>query len=79
MGNTRRRVLKVFQSHSPASVAIHTGDSKSNWEFVRINIPLVLGIGLSAQPVSGCDIGGFCADIDVSCFSNNTNILSILP
>ena len=26
-----------------------------------MNIPLVLGIGLSAQPVSGCDIGGFCA------------------
>ena len=23
--------------------------------------PLTLGIGLSAQPVSGCDIGGFCA------------------
>ena len=26
-----------------------------------MNIPLILGIGLSAQPVSGCDIGGFCA------------------
>lgn len=38
-----------------------TGDSTSNWEFVQMNIPLVLGIGLSAQPVSGCDIGGFCA------------------
>lgn len=38
-----------------------TGDSTSNWEFIQMNIPLVLGIGLSAQPVSGCDIGGFCA------------------
>ena len=38
-----------------------TGDSTSSWEFVQMNIPLVLGIGLSAQPVSGCDIGGFCA------------------
>ena len=36
-----------------------TGDSTSNWEFVQINIPLVLTIGLSGQPVSGCDIGGF--------------------
>ena len=42
-----------------------TGDSTSNWEFVQMNIPLVLGIGLSAQPVSGCDIGGFCADWQV--------------
>ena len=38
-----------------------TGDSTSNWEFIQMNIPLILGIGLSAQPVSGCDIGGFCA------------------
>ena len=40
---------------------MRTGDSTSNWEFVQMNIPLILGIGLSAQPVSGCDIGGFCA------------------
>ena len=41
--------------------ALWTGESKSNWEFVQINIPLVLTIGLSGQPVSGCDIGGFCS------------------
>ena len=40
---------------------MRSGDSTSNWEFVQMNIPLILGIGLSAQPVSGCDIGGFCA------------------
>lgn len=38
---------------------IWTGDSASSWDFLTINIPEVLNIGLSGQPVSGCDIGGF--------------------
>jgi len=42
-----------------------TGDSRSSWEFLQMNIPLILGIGLSAQPVSGCDIGGFCVAWEV--------------
>jgi alpha-glucosidase len=38
---------------------IWTGDSASSWEFLRINVPEVLNIGMSGQPLSGCDIGGF--------------------
>ena len=38
---------------------IWTGDSASSWDFLRINIPEVLNIGLSGQPLSGCDVGGF--------------------
>jgi alpha-glucosidase len=36
-----------------------TGDSASSWDFLLINVPEVLNIGMSGQPVSGCDIGGF--------------------
>ena len=36
-----------------------TGDSASDWSFLRINIPEVLNLGLSGIPISGCDIGGF--------------------
>jgi len=36
-----------------------TGDSASSWDFLSINIPEVLNWGMSAQPLSGCDIGGF--------------------
>jgi alpha-glucosidase len=38
---------------------IWTGDSASSWDFLRINIPEVLNIGMSGQPIAGCDIGGF--------------------
>ena len=39
--------------------ALWTGDSASSWEFLQINIPEVLNLGLSGVPLSGCDIGGF--------------------
>ncbi|UII25179.1 DUF4968 domain-containing protein [Fulvivirga maritima] len=38
---------------------IWTGDSSSSWDFLAINIPEVLNVGLSGLPISGCDIGGF--------------------
>lgn len=36
-----------------------TGDSASSWDFLSINIPEVLNLGLSGVPISGSDIGGF--------------------
>ena len=42
--------------------ALWTGDFGSSWDFLRINIPEVLNLGLSGVPISGCDIGGFGSD-----------------
>jgi alpha-glucosidase len=39
--------------------ALWTGDSASSWDFLAINLPEVLNLGLSGVPHSGCDIGGF--------------------
>ncbi len=39
--------------------ALWTGDSASSWDFLNINIPEVLNLGLTGVPISGCDIGGF--------------------
>lgn len=44
--------------------ALWTGDNASTWDFLRINVPQVLGIGLSGQHVAGADIGGFEAGQD---------------
>jgi alpha-glucosidase len=42
--------------------ALWTGDSATTWDFLRINLPEVLNLGLSGVPISGCDIGGFAQD-----------------
>ena len=35
------------------------GDNYSSWETLKENIPTLLGVGLSGQPNTGADIGGF--------------------
>jgi alpha-glucosidase len=39
--------------------ATWSGDSASSWDFLRVNLPQVLNMGLSGVPLSGTDIGGF--------------------
>src|SRR5258708_29690208 len=45
--------------------ALWTGDSGSSWDFLQINLPEVLNLGLSGVPIAGCDIGGFAEDSGV--------------
>jgi alpha-glucosidase len=39
--------------------ATWTGDNVSTWEHFKMSIPMVLNLGLSGQPFSGPDLGGF--------------------
>ncbi|MDR2413926.1 MAG: DUF5110 domain-containing protein [Odoribacteraceae bacterium] len=39
--------------------ATWSGDNVSRWEHLRVSIPMTLSLGLSGQPFSGADIGGF--------------------
>ncbi|HSZ26183.1 MAG TPA: TIM-barrel domain-containing protein [Cytophagaceae bacterium] len=42
--------------------ATWTGDNQSTKEHMRLSIPMVLTMGLSGQPISGPDVGGFKGD-----------------
>lgn len=39
--------------------ATWTGDNAATWEHLKMSIPMSLNLGLSGQPFSGPDIGGF--------------------
>jgi len=39
--------------------ATWTGDNKSNWEHLKMSIPMLLSMGLSGQALVGADVGGF--------------------
>lgn len=42
--------------------AMWTGDNYSDYESMKMSVPMCLNIGLSGQPISGPDIGGFMHD-----------------
>ncbi|NWF97177.1 MAG: DUF4968 domain-containing protein [Candidatus Thorarchaeota archaeon] len=43
--------------------ATWTGDIHSTWEHLRMSIPMLLNLGLSAVPFCGADVGGFMGDV----------------
>ncbi|WP_281309909.1 TIM-barrel domain-containing protein [Flavobacterium flavigenum] len=42
--------------------ATWTGDNSSTWAHLKLSIPMSITLGLSGQPISGPDIGGFNND-----------------
>lgn len=50
--------------------ATWTGDNDSTWEHLRLSVPMVLNLGLSGQPFSGPDIGGFKGDATPELFGH---------
>lgn len=50
--------------------ATWTGDNASNWDYFRVSIPMSINLGLSGQPFSGPDIGGFAQNADPELLAN---------
>jgi len=46
-------------SGSQRYAAVWTGDNVSNWEHLRLTLPMLLSLGLSGMPFCGSDVGGF--------------------
>ncbi len=60
MGNKRPFVLsRAGYSSLQRYAASWTGDNTSNWDHLRLQIPMLLNMGLSGTPFIGSDIGGF--------------------
>lgn len=59
--------------------ATWTGDNAAEWYDLENSIPMILNLGLSGQPFSGPDIGGFIGNGDGQQFARWMGIGSLLP
>eukprot|EP00271_Cylindrocystis_brebissonii_P002380 TRINITY_DN12974_c0_g1_i1.p1 TRINITY_DN12974_c0_g1~~TRINITY_DN12974_c0_g1_i1.p1 ORF type:complete len:810 (-),score=150.92 TRINITY_DN12974_c0_g1_i1:473-2902(-) len=59
--------------------ATWTGDNLATWEHLHFSIPMALNLGLSGQPFSGPDIGGFAGDSNPRLFARWMGIGALLP
>ena len=56
-----------------------TGDTESSWPALRMIIPSLLGLGLSGQPFSGPDIGGFSGSPSAELYLRSFQMAAFLP
>jgi alpha-glucosidase len=56
-----------------------TGDNESSWEHLRLSIPMILNLGMSGQPFSGPDVGGFSGHCDGELLARWTQVGAFLP
>jgi len=59
--------------------ATWTGDNISDWEHLKLSIPMVLNLSLSGQAFSGPDIGGFANNADATMFARWMGFGTLLP
>ena len=56
-----------------------TGDNTSDWEHLKLSIPMVLNSGLSGMVFTGPDIGGFHGDSDAELYTRWIQMASMFP
>jgi alpha-glucosidase len=59
--------------------AAWTGDNVSSWEHAKLAIPMCLNFGLSGQPFTGMDIGGFVSDPSGELYSRWLQYAALFP
>ncbi|KAJ3681640.1 hypothetical protein LUZ60_014213 [Juncus effusus] len=82
MGDSTKRPFVLTRAGFVGSqryAATWTGDNLSNWEHLHMSLSMVLQLGLSGQPLSGPDIGGFAGDATPKLFGRWMGIGSLFP
>ncbi|MGB5368302.1 MAG: TIM-barrel domain-containing protein [Polyangiales bacterium] len=59
--------------------ATWTGDNSSTWAHLHWSVPMALNLGLSGQPYSGPDVGGFAGTPSPELFAHWMGVGALLP
>lgn len=59
--------------------ATWTGDNLSTWQHLKLATPMVLNLGLSGQPFSGPDVGGFSGEPDPVLYAHWMSVGAFYP
>ncbi|KAG6485520.1 hypothetical protein ZIOFF_054080 [Zingiber officinale] len=82
MANSNKRPFVLTRAGfigSQRYAATWTGDNLSNWEHLHMSLSMVLQLGLSGQPYSGPDIGGFAGNATPKLFGRWMGLASFFP
>ncbi|MFC2175657.1 TIM-barrel domain-containing protein [Bacteroidota bacterium] len=59
--------------------ATWTGDNQSSWRCLKMSIPMSINLGLSGQPFSGPDVGGFAGNANAELFGHWMGLSTFYP
>ncbi|RDX82859.1 hypothetical protein CR513_36299, partial [Mucuna pruriens] len=82
LANAKKRPFVLTRAGFVGSqryAATSTGDNLSTWEHLHMSISMVLQLGLSGQPLSGADIGGFAGNATPRLFGRWMGVGSLFP
>ncbi|MCL7029646.1 hypothetical protein MKW94_010312 [Papaver nudicaule] len=82
LGNEKKRPFVLTRAGfigSQRYAATWTGDNLADWEHLHMSVPMVLQLGLSGQPLSGPDIGGFAGDATPKLYGRWMGVGSMFP
>ncbi|KAL0327711.1 UNVERIFIED_CONTAM: Alpha-glucosidase 2 [Sesamum angustifolium] len=82
LSNEQKRPIVLTRAGFVGSqryAATWTGDNLSTWEHLHMSISMVVQLGLSGQPLSGPDIGGFAGNATPKLFGRWMGVGSMFP
>ncbi|KAL6880662.1 hypothetical protein ACP4OV_012227 [Aristida adscensionis] len=82
MANAAKRPFVLTRAGfigSQRYAATWTGDNLSNWEHLHMSLAMIVQLGLSGQPLSGPDIGGFAGNATPQLFGRWMGVGALFP